>query len=62
MLKELEETKQLGKEFEKKIKILAMPFRFSIMVLVSNRRVQIFEKQIIELMDFLIQEEWTQEN
>jgi hypothetical protein len=39
-----------------------MPLRLSIMVLISNRRVQIFEWQIMELIDFLIDEGYTLEN
>lgn len=52
---------QQGIDFEEKIKKLAMPLRLSLMVPISNRRVQIFEPSIISLIDHFIDKGFTYE-
>lgn len=42
--------------------MLAMPLRLSLMVPISNKRIQIFEPSIINLIDFLIDKGFTYDN
>jgi hypothetical protein len=51
-----------GKTFEEKINKLAMPLRLSLMVPISNARIQIFEPQIIELIDIFLEKGFTVQN
>lgn len=51
-----------GRLFERKIKELAIPLRLSLMVPISHGRIQIFEPQIIELIEYLVKEKFTTEN
>ena len=59
---EHKEILRRGKLFEEKIKKLAMPLRLSLMVPISNGRIQLFEPQIIELIDRLLEEGFTVED
>ena len=48
--------------FDEKILKLAIPLRLSIMTLVSNAKVQVFEPQILEMIDkFVNDHEFTTE-
>ena len=48
--------------FDEKICQLAMPLRLSLMVPISNARIQIFEPQIIELIEAFIEKGFTVQN
>lgn len=51
-----------GRQFEIKIIELAMPLRLALMVPISNGRIQVFEEQIIELIDHFIELGYTTQN
>ena len=52
----------MAEQFNESIKRLAMPLRLSIMVLISNRKVQIFDENILQLIQFLLGKKFTVQN
>ena len=54
-------VRQIGRDFDQAIQHLAMPLRMSLMVPISNGRIQVFEKQIIDLINYFIGQGYTTE-
>jgi hypothetical protein len=55
----MKKVREHGDKFENRITQLAMPMRLSLMVPISNKRISVFEPQIIELMNYFIDKGFT---